>query len=112
MLHLRQQPALFERAFLRTQSQRPRQQQSFGFAHRPDRGLHRIAPQLLERGDALVPVDHQVAFAIVFRDHHDDGRLLSALSQRRQQIPLAVRLANSQMLPSPVELVKLQLHRW
>src|ERR1035441_10658020 len=39
LLHLRQQPALFERAFLRAEPQRPRQQQSFGFAHRPDRGF-------------------------------------------------------------------------
>jgi hypothetical protein len=44
-------------------------------------------------------------------DHHHDGRLLAAVSQRRQQPALPVRLADSQMLPSPVELVKLQLHR-
>ena len=43
--------------------------------------------------------------------HHNDGRLLTALSQRRQQPALPVRLADSPMLPSPVELVKLQLHR-
>jgi hypothetical protein len=51
-LHLRQQPALFERAFLRAESQRPRQQQSFGFVHRPDSGFDGVATQLPECGDA------------------------------------------------------------
>ena len=55
-------------------------------------------------------VDHQVTVAVVFGDDYDDGRLLAALSQRRQQMALTVRLAHSQMLPPPVELVKLQLH--
>jgi len=55
-----------------------------------------------------VAVDHQIA--AVFRAHHDDGRLLSALSQRRQQMALAVRLTDSQVCPSEVELVKLQVH--
>jgi hypothetical protein len=110
LLHFRKQPALFERAFLRAESQRPRQQQSFGFAHRPDGGFDGVAAQLPERGDAFVAVDHKVAFAVVFRNDHDDGCLLAALSQRRQQMTLPVRLAHSQMLPPPVELVKLQLH--
>ena len=110
LLHLRQQPALFESALLRAEPQRPRQQQRFGFAHRPDRGFHRVPAELFQRGHALVAIDHQVT---VRRPggHHDDGRLLAALSQRRQQPALPVRLADSQMLPSPVELVKLQLHR-
>ena len=56
-------------------------------------------------------VDHQVTVAVVFGDDYDDGRLLAALSQRRQQPALSERLADSQMLPSPVQLVKLQLHR-
>ena len=55
-------------------------------------------------------VDHQIAFAVVLCNDHDDGRLLAALSQRRQQMTLPVRLAHSQVLPPPVELVKLQLH--
>jgi hypothetical protein len=110
MLHFRQQPALFERAFLRTHALRTRQQQGFGFAHRPDRGFDGVAAQLPERGDAFVAIDHQVAVVAVFSDHDDDGRLLPALSQRRRQLALAVRLAHSQVLPSEVELVKLQLH--
>ena len=110
LLHLRQQPALFESALLRAEPQRPRQQQRFGFAHRPDRGFHRVPAELFQRGHALVAIDHQVT---VRRPggHHDDGRLLAALSQRRQQSALPVRLADSQMPQSPVELVKLQLHR-
>jgi hypothetical protein len=63
------------------EAQRPLQQQSFGFAHRPDGGFHRVPAQLLERRDALVAVDHHVAFTVVSGDHHDDGRLLAALSQ-------------------------------
>ncbi len=41
---------------------------------------------------------------------HNDGRLLAAVSQRCQQTALPVRLADSQMLPSAVQLVKFQLH--
>jgi len=111
LLHLRQQPALFERAFLLTESQRPFQQQSFRFAHCPDSGFHRVPAQLLERRDALVAVDYHIAAAVVLREHHDDRCLLATVSQRRHQPSLPVRLANSQMFPSPVELVKLQSHR-
>ncbi len=60
--HLRQQPALFERRFrLAVHTQRTNQQQGFGFAHRVQNdGVDRVAPQLLQRGDALVAVDHQI----------------------------------------------------
>ena len=110
LLHLRQQPALFERTFLRAEAQRPRQQHGFGLAHRPDRGFDRVPAELFQRGHALVAIDHQVT---VGRSggHHDDGRLLTAVSQRGQQTALPLRLTDSQMLPSPVQLVKLQLHR-
>jgi len=46
LLHFRQQPALFQRAFLGAEAQRPRQQQSFGFAHVPDRGFDCVAAEL------------------------------------------------------------------
>ena len=110
LLHLSQQPALFERAFLRAEPQRPRQQQGFCLAHRPDGGFHRVPAQLFQRGHALVAVDHQVTIRRP-GGHHHDGCLLAAVSQRGQQPALPVRLAHSQMLPSPVQLVKLQLHR-
>ena len=63
------------------EAQRPLQQQSFGFAHRPDGGFHRVPAQLLERRDALVAVDHHVAATVVRGGDHDGGRLLAALSQ-------------------------------
>src|ERR1039457_6016299 len=110
LLPLRQQPALFQRGFLRAETQRPVQQQSFGFAHRPDGGFDRVPAELLGRRDALVAVDHQVAVAVAWGEDHHDGRLLARLSQRRHQAPLPVRLADSQVFPSPVELVKLPLH--
>jgi len=81
LLHLRQQPTLFQRALLGTEAQRAVQQQSFGFAHRPHGGVYRVPAQLLERGDALVAVNHQVALAVFGREDHDDGRLLATLSQ-------------------------------
>jgi hypothetical protein len=37
--------------------------------------------------------------------------LLPTIGQRRQQPPLPRRMAHSQVLPAPVELVKLQLHQ-
>jgi hypothetical protein len=111
LFHLRQQPALFQSGRVLTETQRTLQQQSFGLAHRPDCSFHRVPAQLLERRDALVAIDHQVTAGLAGGGHHDDGRLLAAVSQRRQQPALPVRLADSQMLPSPVQLVKLQLHR-
>ena len=78
LFHLRQQPALFKRAFLRTQAHGSRQEQRVGFAHIPDCGLDRVAAQLLERDDTLMAVDDQIR-AVVFDD--DDGCLLPVLSQ-------------------------------
>ena len=107
--HLRQQPALFQRGLRLAHPQRALQHQRFGFAHRPHDGLHRVAPQLLERGNAFVAVYDQIA-ARVFDD--DDGRLLPGVSQRGQQAALARRVANPEALQAAVELMKLQLrHR-
>jgi len=111
LLHLNQQPALFQRAFLRAEAQRPRQHQGLGFAHRPHCGVDRIPAELLQRGDALVAVNHQVAFVVVWGNNYHDRGLLAAVGQRRQQSALAERLTDSQVFPSPVQLVKLQLHR-
>ena len=110
LLHLRQQPALLQRGLVLGKAQRTVQQQSLGFAHRPDHRFHRVPAQLLERRDALVAVDHQIAVVVVRGENHHDGCLLARLSQRRHQAPLPVRPAGSQVFPSPVELVKLQLH--
>src|SRR5436190_2482642 len=70
----------------------------------------RVPAQLLQRGHPFVAVNHQVPGAVVGRDHHHDGRLLAAVSQRCQQPALLLGVANSQVLPAAVQLVKLQLH--
>ncbi len=105
--HLRQQPALFERGFrLAVHAQGTNQQQGFGFAHRvPNERLDCVAPELHQRGDALVAVDHQIP-AGLFDD--DDRRLLAGFGQRSQQPPEARRVADPEMLQAPVELMKLQ----
>ena len=102
---------MFQRGLLFRQAQRTVQQQSLGLAHRPDHRFHGVPAQLLERRDALVAVDDQVTVGLAFGGHHHDGRLLSHFGQRGQQPPLPLRMADSQVLPSPVELVKLQLHQ-
>jgi hypothetical protein len=52
-----------------------------------------------------------VTVVTAFRCHYHDGRLLARFRQRRQQPPLPRRMAHPQVLPAPVELVKLQLHQ-
>ena len=104
----RQQPALFDRALRLAHPQRPVQRQRVGFAHLPDDGVDRVAAQLLERGDALVAVDDQIAAAI-FDD--DDGRLLADLSQRSDQPTLARRMPYPEAFQAAVQLMKLQSHR-
>jgi hypothetical protein len=110
LLHLRQQPALLQRGLVLGETQRTFQQQSLGLTHRPDHRFHRVPAQLFKRRDALVAVDDQITAGLAFGRHHDNRRLLARLSQRCHQAPLPVRPADSQVFPSPVELVKLQLH--
>jgi hypothetical protein len=108
-LHLLKQPALLQRRLRRAHAQRPLQHQRVGFAHFPDNGGDRIAAQLLERGDALVAVDDQIA-ATGFND--DDRRLLARFSQRGDQPPLARRMPHPEAFQAAVQLMKLQLrHR-
>lgn len=109
-LHLPEQPALLQRGFVFREAQRAVQQQGFGLAHRPDHGFHRVTAQLLERRDALVAVDDHVTLRLALGRHHHDGRLLPPFSQRGQQPPLPGRVADSEVLPAPLQLVKLQLH--
>src|SRR5260370_12873576 len=63
-------------------------------------GFDSIAAELFQRGHALVAIDHQVTVRGP-GGHHDDGRLLAAVSQRGQQSTLPLRLTDSQMFPSP-----------
>ena len=73
---------MFERRFrLAVRTQGANQQQGFSFAHRlQNDGVDGVAPQLQERGDALMAVDHQIA---LFVGNDDDGCLLAGLSQGR-----------------------------
>ena len=104
---LRQQPALFERGFrLAVAAQGMNQQQGFGFGRCvQNESLDRIAPQLLERGDALVSIDHQILLSAC---NYDDRRLLACFSQRRQQEPESRRMADPETLQAAVQLMKLQ----
>ena len=111
LLQLRQQPALFQRGLVFGEAQRAVQHQSLGLAHRPDHRFHRVPAQLLKRCQALVAVDDQVAVRLAFGHHHHDGRLLPRLGQRGQQPPLPSGMADPQVLPTPIQLVKFQLHR-
>lgn|GEM_PF-857481 len=111
LLQLRQQPALFQRGLVLGEAQGAVQHQSLGFAHRPDHRFHRVPAQLLECRQALVAVDDDVTICLPFGRHHHDRRLLPRFGQRGQQPPLPSRMAGPQMLPAPIELVKLQLHR-
>ena len=111
LLQLRQQPPLFQRGLVFAQPQRAVQQHGRGLAHRPYHGFHRVPSQLLQGGDPLIAVNDHVTVCLAFRRHHHDGHLLSRVGQRGQQPPLPCRMANPKVLPTPVELVKLQLHR-
>ena len=111
LLQFRQQPALFQRGLVFGEAQRAVQHQSLRLAHRPDHRFHRVPAQLLKRRQALVAVDDQVAVRWAFGHHHHDGRLLPRLGQRGQQPPLPSGMADPQVLPTPIQLVKFQLHR-
>jgi hypothetical protein len=57
LLHLGQQPALFQPALAVRPTQGTIQHQRLGFAHGPDHRLHAVPTQLLQSGNALVTVD-------------------------------------------------------
>jgi hypothetical protein len=40
--------------------------------------------------------------------HHHDGRLLAGCGERSQKPPVPVEVAHTEMLPAPLQLVKLQ----
>jgi hypothetical protein len=111
LLHLGEQPAHLQRGFVFGKAHRALQQYSRGLAQRPHHRFHRVPPQLLQRGNPLVAIDDYVAVRLALGCYHHDGRLLPRFGQRRQQPPLPRRMSHTQMLPAPVELMKLQLHR-
>jgi hypothetical protein len=111
LLQFRQQPAHLQRAFVFAQSQRAVQQHGRGFTHWPHHRFHRVPAQLLQSHDPFIAINDHVAVCFAFGRHHHDGRLLAHFRQRCQKPPLPCRMAHSQVLPAPLELVKLQLHR-
>jgi hypothetical protein len=111
LLHLRQQPAHFQRGLMFGKAQRTIQQHRGGFAHRPHHRFHRVAPELLQRRDSFIAVDHHVAIRHAFHRDHYDRHLLAAVSQRGQQPATALRVVHSQLFPAALQLMKFQLHR-
>ncbi len=109
-VELGKQPPLLQRRLRFRETHGPVQQQCFGFTHRPDHGLDRVAAELFESCDPLVAVDDQVTVGFSVHGDHDNRRLLPGFRQRCQQPSLPLRIPNPQMLITAVELVKLQLH--
>jgi len=110
-LQFRQQPAFFQRRRPFRHAERTIQHQRLGLTQRPDQGLDRVSPQLLQRRQPLVAVDHQVTLRLLGHGHDDDRRLLPRGRQRGQQPPLSLRPPHPQLLPAPLQLMKLQSHR-
>ena len=111
LLQLGQQPTHLQRGLVFGQAQRAVQQHRSSLAHRPHHRFHRVPAQLLQSRDPLIAVDDHVTIRLPFRCYDHDGCLLPTVGQRRQQPPLPRRMAHSQVLPAPIELVKLQLHQ-
>jgi hypothetical protein len=111
LLQLGQQPAHLQGGLVFRQPQRAVQKHCRSLAHRPYHRFHRVPAQLLQRCNPLVAVDDHVAVRGAFGGHHHDGYLLPGFGERGQQPPLSRRMADPQVLPTPVELVKFQLHQ-
>jgi hypothetical protein len=111
LLQLLKQPTHLQRGLVCAQPQRAVQQHGRRLTHRPHHRFHRVPAQLLQRRDPLVAVDDHVTLRRTFRRYDHDGRLLARVGQRRQQPPLPRRMAHAQVLPAPLQLVKLQLHQ-
>lgn len=94
LLQFRKQPALFQRRFHFRKTHRAVQDQRLGFAHLPNRRLHRVPPQLSQRRYPLVAVNDQVTARLVLHGHDHDGDLLPRCRQRGQQPALTVRTPN------------------
>ena len=109
-LQLQQQPAFLQCCRPLRHAYRAPQHQSFDFAQRPHHRLDRVPPQLLQSPDALIAVHHQVTLDLILDGHHHNGCLLSAGSQGSQQAALPLGSVYSQVLPTPIQLVKLDAH--
>jgi hypothetical protein len=109
LLQFHQKPAFFQSRLVIATTHRPVQKQSLHFAQRPDHRFDRVPAQLLERGDPLVAVDHQITVRLLGSNHHD-RRLLTAGRQRRQQPPMPFWPAHAKVLKTPLKLMEFQPH--
>jgi hypothetical protein len=108
-LQFHQKPAFLESRLVVARTHRPVKEQSLHFAQRPDHRLDRVSAQLLERGDPLIAVDHQIFIRLLGSNHHD-RRLLTAGRQRRQQPPLPFRPTHAKVLQTTLKLMEFQAH--
>jgi hypothetical protein len=109
LLQVRQQPTLFQGRGLLAGPHRAIQEQGLGLAQRPDHRLDRVPAKLLQRPDSPVAIDEQIPLGLIHGDN-DDRRLLSTGRQRSQQPLLPLRPVHTQVLQTPLKLVKFQLH--
>jgi hypothetical protein len=109
LLQFHQKPAFFKCCFVIARTHRPVQKKSLHFAQRPDHRFDRVTAQLLERGDPLVAVDHQVTVRLLGLNHYD-RRLLTAGRQRRKQPPMPLRTAQAKVLKTTLKLMQFQTH--
>src|SRR5258708_3449884 len=111
LLEFSQQPAFLQRRQAARHLDRTVEHERRGGRKRPDHCFHRVASQLFERRNPLITINDHVTAGLISYGRHHDRRLLPCRRQRRQQPSLPLRLSRPQMLPAPVELVKLQFHR-
>jgi hypothetical protein len=109
LLQFHQKPAFFKSRFVIARTHRPVQKKSLHFAQRPNHRFDRVPAQLLERGDPLVAVDHQVTVSLLGLNHYD-RRLLTAGRQRRKQPPTTLRTAHAKVLKTAFKLMEFQTH--
>ncbi len=101
---------MLERRIARGVARAALQKQGLGFAQIPQRRLHRVVLQALERPKPLVAVDDHVAIWRLAVAHDDDRLLLAVGLQRDQQATLTLRAQYPQRLVASLQLVKLKLH--
>jgi hypothetical protein len=64
----------------------------------------------LQSGHPLVTVNDQIAIGLVGYSDNHNRCLLARRGERSQQSPLLFGMLHPQMLPGPIELMKLQSH--
>lgn len=108
---LGQQPSLLQRRVAGGVAQAALQDQRLGLAQIPQRRLDRVLLKSLQRPKSLVAVDDHIALRRLCIAHDDDRLLLSVDLEGDQQTPLTLRAEHPQPLVTPLQLVKLKLHR-